>query len=126
MTERVTAVDPTTLIEAIARTIVAGKFGGVPVVDRHDRVLGFVYEKDLMTALLQKDAPSLTAADVMGPAPTIIDEFETTDDVMRLIKNSTVDHVLVAREGRLVGIITPLDVIRFFVDHVLPPVPEAG
>jgi predicted transcriptional regulator len=124
MTERVTVVAPETQAEEVARIIVAGRFGGVPVVDRDARVLGFVYEKDLMTALIKSSV--LTAQDIMGKSPAVIDEFETTDNVMRLIQESEVDHLLVAREGRLVGIITPLDVIRFFVDHVLPPIPEAG
>jgi CBS domain-containing protein len=124
MTERVTAVAPDTQLEAVARIIVAGRFGGVPVVDREGHLLGFVSEKELMTALIRSSV--LTAADIMGKSPTVIDEFETTDDVMRLIQESEYDHLLVAREGRLVGIITPLDVIRFFVEQVLPPIPEAG
>jgi hypothetical protein len=32
----------------------------------------------------------------------------------------------VVRQGRLVGIIAPVDVLRFYVDHVLPRPPEAG
>jgi len=46
--------------------------------------------------------------------------------VMRIMREAAIDHVLVVREGRLVGIIAPLDVLRFFVEHVLPPPPDAG
>ena len=126
MTERVTAVSPDTPLEAVARTLVAGRFGGVPVVDRDDQVLGFLSEKDLMTALLQSSNADRPASDIMAREPTVIDEFETTENVMALMRERQVDHVLVAREGRLVGIITPLDVLRFFVEHVIPPPPEVG
>jgi len=126
MTERVTAVSPDTPLEAVARTLVAGRFGGVPVVDRDDQVLGFLSEKDLMTALLQSSNADRPASDIMAREPTVIDEFETTENVMALMRERQVDHVLVAREGRLVGIITPLDVLRFFVEHVIPPPREVG
>ena len=126
MTERVTAVGPDTPLEAVARILVAGRFGGVPVVGPDGKVLGFLSEKDLMTALLQSSNADRAAGDVMAREPTVIDEFETTDAVMALMRDRQVDHVLVAREGRLVGIITPLDVLRFFVEHVIPPPPEVG
>jgi CBS domain-containing protein len=125
MTERVTAVTPDTPLEAIARTLVAGRFGGVPVVDRRDRVLGFVSEAELVTALLNQANPHATAREIMT-APVVVDEFDTTDEVMRVMRESRSDHVLVLREKRLVGIIAPLDVLRFFVDHVLPQPPDAG
>ncbi|TMA49086.1 MAG: CBS domain-containing protein [Deltaproteobacteria bacterium] len=126
MTERVTAVSPDTPLEGVARILVAGRFGGVPVVDRDGQVLGFLSEKDLMTALLQSSNADRPASDIMAREPTVIDEFETTENVMALMRDRQVDHVLVAREGRLVGIITPLDVLRFFVEHVIPPPPEVG
>ena len=125
MTERVTSVDPDTALEVVARTLVAGRFGGVPVVDRDDRVLGFVSEGDLVAALLHDVGPEAPARDVMT-TPVLVDEFETTDDVLSVMRESSTDHLLVVRQNRLVGIITPLDVLRYFVDNVLPPQPEAG
>ena len=125
MTERVTSVDPDTPLEVIARTLVAGRFGGVPVVDKDDRVLGFVSEADLMVALLHDAATSSPARDVMT-SPVLVDEFETTDDVLALMREANTDHLLVVRQNRLVGIITPLDVLRFLVEQVIPPPPEAG
>ena len=126
MTERVISVAPDTSLDAIARILVAGRFGGVPVVEPDDTVLGFVSETDLVSALVTSPAPHATARDVMTSRPVIIDEFDTGDEVLRVLRESRVDHLLVARQGKLVGIITPLDVLRFFVDHVLPPPPEAG
>jgi len=125
MTERVTAVTPDTSLEAIARTLVAGRFGGVPVVDGADRVLGYVSEGELVSALLGRQGAQAKARDIMT-TPVLVDEFDTTDEVMRIMREAAIDHVLVVREKRLVGIIAPLDVLRFFVDHVLPPPPDAG
>ena len=53
-------------------------------------------------------------------------EFDTTDEVMRVMREAHTDHVLVIREGRLVGIIAPLDVLRYFIEHVVPPQPDVA
>ena len=81
MTERVTSVEPDTPLEVVARTLVSGRFGGVPVVDRDGRVLGFLSEGDLVAALLHDAGPDSPARDVMT-TPVLVDEFETTDDVL--------------------------------------------
>jgi len=125
MTERVTSVEPGTPLEVVARTLVSGRFGGVPVIDEEDRVLGFVSEGDLVAALLHDAGPDSPARDVMT-TPVLVDEFETTDDVLAVMREANSDHLLVVRQGRLVGIITPLDVLRFLVEQVIPPRPEAG
>jgi CBS domain-containing protein len=125
MTERPTAVGPDATLESIARILVAGRFGGVPVVNAQDRVLGFVSEAEVVAALLRDASPHTLARNMMTQ-PVLVDEFDTTDDVMRVMREAHTDHVLVIREGRLVGIIAPLDVLRHFVERVMPPPLEVG
>jgi CBS domain-containing protein len=125
MTERVTAVAPDTPVETIAKTLVSAHIGGVPVVDARAHVLGFVGERDLVATLIGRKARQATARDVMTQ-PLVVDEFETMDEVMRMIREGQSDHVVVVRNGRLVGIIAPFDVLKFFVEDVLPPPPEVG
>jgi CBS domain len=43
-----------------------------------------------------------------------------------LLRERGIHHLPVVRQGRLVGIISPVDVLRYFVNHVLPKPPEAG
>ncbi len=126
MTERVTAVEPDAPLEVIARMLVAGRFGGVPVVGSSGQVLGFVSETDLIAALLRGLGSETTASDIMSRPPIVVDEFATSDEVMGVLRGSQIHHLPVVRDGRLVGIITPHDVLRFFVDQVLPQPPEAG
>jgi CBS domain-containing protein len=122
MTTPVSSVSPTTPILEIARLLAAGGFGGVPVVSADDHVAGFVSETDLMAALLA-GRTSARAADVMSTPPITADEFEPVEDVMRLLRERRIHHLPVVRDGRLVGIVTPSDVIRFLVAHSLPPPP---
>jgi CBS domain-containing protein len=127
MTERVTSVALDTPIDAVARTLVTGRFSGLPVTDRRGHLLGFVSESDVVVALVRDpNAAQASARTIMTSPAVVVDEFDTSNEVIRLMREKNVDQVLVVRQGRLVGIITPHDVLRFFVEHVLPVPPEAS
>ncbi len=126
MTHHATVITDDTSLGAIAGILVHARIGGVPVVDVHERLVGFVSETDLMGALLRSTDESVTARDVMSTPPISVDEFATSDEVMTIFRERDIHHLPVVRSGRLVGIITPLDVLKFFLDKVLPPPPEVG
>lgn len=120
MTEHVLTLSPGMGLPEIARILVASKHGGAPVVDDRHRVIGFISEIDLLDALLGQRLATATARDVMSHPVLVADEFMPVEEVMSLIRESGVHHLPVVRQERLVGIITPHDVLRHFVDRVLP------
>lgn len=126
MTHHATSVSSSTPLEEIARLLVDGHISGVPVVDDHERVIGFVSETDLMATLVRGSLPGSTASDVMSHPPIVVDEFATTDEVMTILRTSQIHHLPVVRSGRLVGLITPLEVLKYFVEKLLPPPQEVG
>ncbi len=126
MTERVSTITPNTPLPEIAATLVSQGFGGVPVIDESDCVIGFVSEIDLMDALLREDSHETLARDIMSSPAITIDEFAPADEAMTVLRECGIHHLPVVREGRLVGIIAPVDVLRFYVDHILAKPPEAG
>lgn len=121
MTEHVFALAPDMLIADVARMFAVNGLSGAPVVDGENRVLGFLSETDLLGSLLRHDEEETTVGDAMTHPAIVVDEFMTTDEVMAVLRDSHIHHVPVVREGRLVGIITPRDILRYFVDHALPP-----
>jgi CBS domain-containing protein len=126
MTAPVASVTADTSLADIARQLTAGRFSGLPVVDGDHRVIGLVSEIDLMTALLNGRDGSTPAAELMSAPAISVDEFETTDEVMRIFRERGIHHLPVVRQERLVGIITPSDVVRLLVERLLPAPPEAG
>jgi CBS domain-containing protein len=126
MTERVKAVSPDTALPEIAATLIGEGFGGVPVVDQDDRVIGIVSEIDVMDALLRDDPNETLARDIMSSPAITIDEFAPAEEVMTVLRECGIHHLPVVREGRLVGIIAPSDVLRFYADQIVPKPPEAG
>ncbi len=126
MTERVTSVAPDTPLDAIAATLVGEKISGVPVVDASEAVVGMVTESDIIIALLRQDASETPASAVMSAPAITIDEFAPSDEVISVLRERHIHHLPVVRAGKLVGIIAPSDVLRYFVERDLPPPPEAG
>jgi CBS domain-containing protein len=124
MTHHASAVVGDTKLDEVARLLVDARIGGVPVVDEDERVIGFVSETDLMATLVRGTLPGSSARDVMSHPPIVVDEFATTDEVMTILRTSQIHHLPVVRSGRLVGIITPLDILRYFVEKELPPPQE--
>jgi CBS domain-containing protein len=126
MTAPVLSVRPEASLTEIARCLAAARIGGVPVVGAEGRVEGIVSESDLLDALLAGREPSTRAAEVMTRSVLSVDEFDRTDEVMALLRQHRIHHLPVLRAGQLVGMITPSDVVRFMVEHVLAEPSNAG
>lgn len=121
MVERVTACTAVTTLADLGRLLVTARIGGTPVLDSAGDVIGFITETDLLNALLRGVDASTPVADIMSKPAIVVDEFATTDDVMSILRDSHIRHLPVVRHGRLVGIITPHDVLRFIVERIPPP-----
>ncbi len=126
MTERVVSVGPDTPLTAVAATLVAERIGGVPVVQPGGSVVGFVSEIDVVNALLRSDPGATKACEIMSEPAIAIDEFAPADEVIDTLRSRRIHNLPVARAGKLVGIITPLDVLRWFVEHESPVPDDAG
>jgi CBS domain-containing protein len=125
MTEPVISVGADTSVVDVGRMLVTRAVSGFPVVDDDERVIGFVNETDILVPLLRNEIDK-TASDVMSRPPIVVDEFTPTDAVMSVLQQSHIHHLPVVREGRLVGIITPRDVLRYLIERVIPPPPQSA
>ncbi|MBP8809575.1 MAG: CBS domain-containing protein [Kofleriaceae bacterium] len=118
MTPEPETVPPDVTIDVAARRMMALGLRHLPVVDGGGRLVGIVSDRDLRGPLLYGDAPP-------GPSPAQpIDTVMTTDilvagaddevgQVARRIVDRRVGAVpIVAADGRLVGIVSYVDVLR--------------
>ena len=124
MTERVFPVALDTPLSEVGRLLVLESLTGVPVVDADERVVGFLSQTDLLAARLRGAPEAIVAREVMSHPPIVVDEFMSTDDVLGLLREASIHHLPVVRDGRLVGIITPHEILRYYVERMLPPEPS--
>jgi len=132
-------IAPDTSVEEVVRTLRENELPGVPVVDRDGRCVGMVTEADLVlpddqgdlhiphyvnlfggTVFLEplgrfehrlRKAFASSAADMMTEDPDTVRPGSTVQDAARLIHTSGHNRLPVVEDGRLVGVVTRIDVL---------------
>lgn len=96
-----------------------------PVVDRDGMLVGIVSDRDVRDAMPSKFLPcdnaevtggglaSLRASDIMTLEPITVSSTSCMDSVAEQIVRHRIGGIPVVDDGRLVGIITQADVMRF-------------
>lgn len=103
-----------------AERIAACGRSGLPVVDRDGKAIGFVSTKDLLAAyrLRGPEAGHLEARNVMSRRVIALDENATVDDAVDLFARHSLRLAPVLRDGRPVGLLDRLVVLRAVVEAV--------
>lgn len=126
MTTKVVLATPRTTLAEAARELERLEVSGLPVVESDGQVIGIVTESDLLHALLEARPVESPVRTVMTSPVVTVDEFTPADTVVRLLRAHRVHHLPVTRQGVVVGLITPQEVIRYFVANELPVPPEVA
>jgi CBS domain-containing protein len=126
MSDHVVVATPETSLTEAARLLVRRGISGLPIVDRGGAVVGIVTDSDVLSALLSPVAAATPVLTLMTAPVVTVDEFTPSDTVIRLLRERDFHHLPVLRQGMVVGLITPQDVIRYFVRHELPLPPEVA
>jgi CBS domain-containing protein len=114
MSTHVATVRQDANVVEIIRHLVEKKVTGLPVVSEDRRLLGIVTEKDILEILLHdKDVKGKTAKDLMTTQITCFDEDEDLMKIFKCLVESNFRRVPILSEGKLVGIISRADIIKF-------------
>ena len=105
-------------IAQAAKTLAAHPFSALPVVNADDVPIGILTETDLMRLLLT-GATTATVSEFMSAPVEMVDELDDIDDVMGRMRARRIHHMPVVRNGKLVGMVTPGDIVRWFVTNRL-------
>jgi CBS domain-containing protein len=139
MTPDPATVSPDATVEEVVRLMREHELPGLPVVDADDRLVGIVTESDLVIAddegdlhiphyvelfgglvFLEplrgfearlKKAAAATARDMMTADPVTVEADDPVRKAARLIADSSHNRLPVTDGGKLVGVITRVDVL---------------
>jgi len=135
----VPTVRPEDSVETVLRTLREHELTGVPVVNEGGRCVGIITDSDLVLAGEDADlhlphyfelfggfvfieplrhfeerlrkAVAATAGDMMTPDPVTIEPDAPVEEAARVISRSRHDRLPVVEHGRLVGMVTRVDVL---------------
>jgi len=126
MQAEVCTVRPDDTLADVVEVLADAHVAGVPVVDRHGRILGVVSTIDVLEAQTEGLIRGGTAwedqivEDVMTrPALTISGDAEVREAAQRMLYKE-VHRLFVERDGVLAGVISQTDIVRAFAAHRLP------
>jgi len=113
MRRPVVAATPRASVRDIAMQLVANGFSGMPVAERDGTVIGVITEADILRALTEgKSLETLAAEDIMTKNVISVDLETPMPDVMKVLQDHHILRVPVTDRGKLVGIISRIDLIR--------------
>jgi CBS domain-containing protein len=112
MSKSVLTVDKDTTPNELIKTLVREKVTGLPVIDDEMHLLGVVTEKDILKMLYHKEK-SKTVQELMTRDVVTFDQDDDLINIFKCLVNNSFRRVPVMSKGRLVGIISRRDIIKF-------------
>jgi len=124
MTRELVCAHPALATEVLIELLVRDRIGCVPVVDRRGRPVGMVTKRDLVEQLfvlgpIGTDAPATmsllprTAMELTLPVAITLPEDATVEQAATVMTGEGVHHLgIVDPAGRLVGVLSALDLVR--------------
>ncbi|NIR86257.1 CBS domain-containing protein [Candidatus Bathyarchaeota archaeon] len=113
MTKDVKVVRTDTSMQEVVATMIKFDISSVVVVQK-DRPVGLITHKDILTKVLKPGFPTtaLTARQVMSRPVITIKEETSVDEAAKLMARKGFKKLPVVQDGKLVGIVTSMDLIR--------------
>ncbi len=120
MQTRIVAVTRGYSAREVSILIHSGTCSGVPVIEPGNHLVGIVTEFDVLKALVVgKDLHALKAEDIMTSHPVTVEETATAEMVINQMIEHQIIRIPVVRDGRLLGMISRMDLMNQLIDSHL-------
>ena len=116
----VVTIAPTANLSEAVKLLAERRIGAVIVTGADNRVAGILSERDIVRVLGERGADALgdNIAAVMTRKVTTCVEADTVSDIMERMTTGKFRHVPVVEQGRLAGVISIGDVVKFRVEEI--------
>lgn len=117
MTDSVIAASRTTTMRDLAIQMLLGGFSGVPITERDGTILGLVTEFDIIRGIQAGRSAATTVAEAIMTRDVLTVTPETPlEEVADILERERFVRVPVAERGKLIGIVSRSDVLRYLVE----------
>jgi CBS domain-containing protein len=113
-------VRPTETIESIVKVLGEKRIGAVVVIDDGGHIKGIVSERDIVRHIAIEGASVLkkTAATIMTSNVHTCQEGDSEQELMALMTAKRIRHLPVVTAGKLAGMISIGDVVKFRIEAI--------
>ena len=121
MTTDLITIREDSTIKDVIRVLVRNRISGIPVVSEDMDIVGLVTEKDVLRMLYDRNAKIKTVKDLMTSDVTCYDEGDDLIEIFKGLVENKFRRVPILSQGKLVGIISRTDIIRFLSESAARP-----
>jgi len=116
----VVTIAPTATLNAAVQLLAERRIGAIVVTGPDNRVAGILSERDIVRTLAARGPAALddNVAAVMTRKVTTCTEADTVAVIMESMTVGKFRHLPVVEQGRLVGVISIGDVVKFRVEEI--------
>jgi len=116
----VVTADPNATLAEVVRILAARRIGAVVVTGADRRIVGILSERDVVRVLGDKGPSALdqSIGDVMTRKVTTCTMRDTIAELMERMTEGKFRHVPVVEDGRLAGIVSIGDVVKWRVHEI--------
>ena len=114
MERDVIAVDYTASWVEALELMLEKRVGGCPIVDKEDRVVGIITERDILRYLANQTRLDGYVRDYMTIGVITAEPDMTIEDAMKLMIAKRIRRLPIIKDGILVGLITAREILRYF------------
>lgn len=118
MTTKVVTVGRDTLLSEAVDILVENNITGLPVVEDDMTLVGIISEKDLLSLVENVHDETTKVEDVMSAEVVSFDQDEDMIPICECLVNSNFRRVPITSEGKLVGIISRKDIIKYILEPI--------
>lgn len=118
MTSKVVVVRRDTLLTEAVDILVENNITGLPVVEDDMTLVGIISEKDLLSLVENVQDDTTKVEDVMSTDVVSFDEDEDMISICECLVNSNFRRVPITSGGKLVGIISRRDIIKYILEPI--------
>ena len=116
MSRKPIAISPEASIQEAIELMKQHSIRHLAVVNGQERLVGWVTDTDLRGVFIASMIEELTIGDVMIADPITISSTEALEQAALLITEHKIGGMPVLEDGKLVGVITVVDILKAFID----------
>jgi len=116
MNREVVSLRPEATVEEAIRILLEREISGAPVVDGDGQLVGIISEFQLLEVLYSPELKAAALGEFMTRDVMTVGEQALLSDVVSLMIAHRIRRVPVVREGRVVGLLTRRDLLRYAIE----------
>ena len=94
----------------VAKLMIESEIRQLPVYSG-EKLLGFVTDEDVIHGTVMEQWGNTRVEEIMTKKPFVMEEDESVGAILSLFKSEGISHVPIVRDGKLVGIVSIIDII---------------